>query len=100
MALNELLEDFNIHLCAKYAIHLLIIHVLIYIKKSIALHTNIYLLAFSCSLLFFHVLYITLKSATNGLCNFEFRSQHLCDMYFVLVVTDTLSKEVSMVYCS
>lgn len=50
--------------------HLLIIHVLMYIIKSIALHTNIYLLTFSCSLLFFYVLYITLKSATNGLCNF------------------------------
>ena len=75
MALNELLQGFNIHLCAKYTMHLLNIkwyklHVLLYIIKSIALHTSIYLLTFCCSLLFFHVLYITLTYATNELCNF------------------------------
>ena len=48
MALNELLKGFNIHLCAKYTMHLLIIkryklHVLLYIIKSIAHHTSIYI---------------------------------------------------------
>ena len=48
MALNELLKGFNIHLWAKYTMDLLIIkwdklHVLLYIIKSIALHTSIYI---------------------------------------------------------